>query len=189
MESSIETDLREAARCIVDGGIILYPTDTVWGLGCDARNPDAVGRLFELKRRPDSKAMLLLCADMEMVAAHTGLIPESIKTLLASTDRPTTVIYDDARGIASKLIAPDGSIGIRIPANDFCRQLCRLVGGPVVSTSANFAGQPGAATYADIDPEIMRLTDYVCLNGRTAKPGTPSDIVKVMPDGSVLKLR
>lgn len=189
MESSIETDLREATRCIVDGGIILYPTDTVWGLGCDARNHEAVERLFELKRRPDSKAMLLLCADMAMVAHYTDPIPESVAALLASATRPTTVIYDGAHGIDTKLIAADGTIGIRIPANDFCRQLCALTKGPIVSTSANFAGNPGAASYADIDPEIVQLADYVCINGRDYNPGTPSDIVKVMPDGSILKLR
>lgn len=182
-------DILQAAETLRRGGIILYPTDTIWGLGCDPCCEAAVERLFALKHRPPAKAMLLLAADLDMAAEYVADIPEKAKELAVNGLRPTTVIYPGARGIAKELIADDGSIGIRIPDYEFCRQLCRELGRPIVSTSANLSGQPSAATFAEIAPEIVSAADYVALTGRDRPAGVASDIVKLNPDGTLLYIR
>lgn len=189
MTTEEQLDLELAVTTLLKGGIILYLTDTVWGLGCDARNDEAVARLFELKRRPDSKAMLLLCSDLDMAAQYVERIPENVRELLRDTERPTTIIYEGAHGISPRLPAADNSIGIRIPDNDFCKEMCRLIGGPLVSTSANFSGKGNCARISEIDKEIIDSVDYVCHSRRKSPTGVPSDIVKVGSDGSLIKIR
>lgn len=182
-------DILEAVATLRRGGIILYPTDTIWGLGCDACCPEAVNRLFELKRRPEAKAMLLLAADRDMAARYVGDVPETAWEAVRDAVRPTTMIYPGAKGVCEALIADDGSIGIRIPDYEFCRRLCRELGRPIVSTSANLSGQPAAATFAEIDPAIMAQADYVALTGRDRPAGLPSDIVRTMPDNTLFYIR
>lgn len=183
-----DEDIEQCLAAMRAGGCILYPTDTVWGIGCDCRDAAAVERLFRLKQRPEAKAMLLLAADEEMAAQYADFSADAGR-LIAAASRPTTVIYPGAKGVAPALIAPDGTIGIRIPADGFCRELCRRLGAPVVSTSANISGQPAAGRFDEIADEIADGVDYVCRSGRDNPPSAPSDIYKVADDGTILTIR
>lgn len=190
MCTEAEKDLENALDALRAGGVILYPTDTVWGIGCDATCHEAVERVFRLKHRPDSKAMLLLVSDRGMLARYVGEIPEGAGQLLAAATRPTTVIYDGARGVDSMLIADDGSVGIRIPDDSFCRALCRRLGHPLVSTSANLSGQPAARCYREIVPEMLQGVDYVCTRRHDDLCATPpSAIYKVLNNNEILTIR
>lgn len=181
-------DLRKAVETMEKGGVILYPTDTVWGIGCDTANAEAVARIFRIKQREDSKSMLVLAADMEQLEGIVAEVPDPVRGLLAEADRPTTVIYPGARNIAPNLIAGDGSVGIRIPDAEFPRMLCRMLGRPVVSTSANISGMPTPADFAGISEEIRKSVDYVCTTGRSGQPSTPSSIY-ILRDGEIKQLR
>lgn len=190
MCTDAEKDLWNALQTLRAGGVILYPTDTVWGIGCDATCHEAVERIFRLKQRPDSKAMLLLVTDREMLVRHVREIPEAAERLLANATRPTTVIYGGAKGIAPMLIAADGSVGIRIPDDSFCRALCRRLGHPLVSTSANLSGQPAARCFGDIDAAILRGTDYVCTRRHDDPCETPpSAIYKISDNNEISTIR
>lgn len=183
-------DIEAAVNVLRGGGVILYPTDTVWGLGCDASNDDAVARLFDIKHRPSAKSMLLLVSDMNMVSRHVASVPDAARHILTDAKRPTTIIYDGASGISPLLLAEDGSVGMRIPDFDFCTELCRRLGNPLVSTSANISGQPAPAAFAQIDRQIIDAVDYVCETGRAGRPQMqPSDIIKVSADGAVTNIR
>lgn len=187
---SMQDDIEAAVNVLRGGGVILYPTDTVWGLGCDACNGDAVSRLFGIKHRPSAKSMLLLVSDTEMVSHYVASVPDAARHILADATRPTTIIYDGAHGISPLLLAEDGSVGMRIPGYAFCTELCRRLGSPLVSTSANISGQPTPATYAQIDRQIIDAVDYVCETGRAGRPQMqPSDIIKVSADGTVTNIR
>lgn len=191
MESSLITeDLDACLATLCGGGSILYPTDTVWGVGCDSRNADAVESLFLLKQRPEAKAMLLLAADVDMIARFVSKIPEAALAILKRTDRPTTIIYPGAHGVAPNLLASDGSVGIRIPQDDFCRELCRHLDAPVVSTSANVSGRQAPADFDEIAPEIIFGVDYVCKAKRADHHSSlPSDIYKISDSGEIIPIR
>lgn len=186
----MQDDIEAAVNVLRGGGVILYPTDTVWGLGCDACNDDAVARLFDIKHRPSAKSMLLLVSDMDMVSRHVASVPDAAKHILTDAKRPTTIIYDGASGISPLLLAEDGSVGMRIPDLDFCTELCIRLGNPLVSTSANISGQPTPTTFAQIGRQIIDAVDYVCETGRAGRPQMqPSDIIKVSADGTVTNIR
>ncbi|HBC21404.1 MAG TPA: threonylcarbamoyl-AMP synthase [Porphyromonadaceae bacterium] len=189
-EMSMQDDIEAAVSVLRGGGVILYPTDTVWGLGCDACNDYAVAHIFDIKRRPSAKSMLLLVSGMEMVSRHVASVPDAARSILADAKRPTTIIYDSVRSISPLLFAEDGSVGIRIPDYHFCAELCRLLGKPIVSTSANISGHPAPAAFAQIDRQIIDAADYVCETGRAGRPQMqPSDIIKVSADGTVTNIR
>ena len=135
-------EVRKAGITILEGGIILYPTDTIWGIGCDATNPDAVQKVYQLKQRSDHKSMLVLMNGISMLSRYLDRIPESAKEIIASAVKPTTIIYPGAKNFAPNLLAEDGSIGIRITSDPFCQQLIELTDKPIVSTSANISGKP-----------------------------------------------
>ena len=191
-EKGFETgDLQEALRVLRKGGIILYPTDTVWGIGCDATNAEAVKRIFELKRRADSKSMLVLMDDAKKLSHYVD-VPESAEQLVAAAEegRPMTIIYPNACGVAQELIAEDGSLGIRITREAFSKALCASLGRPLVSTSANISGEQPAATYNQISDHIKQGVDYSCLyrrNDTTQKP--PSAIIKINTDNTFQIIR
>jgi L-threonylcarbamoyladenylate synthase len=162
-----------------DGGLILYPTDTVWGIGCDATNADAVEKIYTLKQRSDEKAMIVLVADESDVLKHVAAPDLQVFDHLQKTTKPTTVIYDGAIGFADNLVAKDGSIAIRICNDTFCRHLIRRFRMPIVSTSANISGQPAPRIFADIPGEIKNAVDFIVNYRQDDKAiAEPSSLIK-----------
>lgn len=186
-----QADLQEALRVLREGGIILYPTDTIWGIGCDATNSKAVKRIYTLKRRTDSKAMLVLLdsEDKIPVYADTGDRPSTNLPEL-DVQRPVTMIFSGARNVAAELIAEDGSLGIRITREPFSQALCAGLGKPLVSTSANISGEPAAGTFAEISEAIKQGVDYICHYRREDNaPKQPSMIIKINNDNTYTIIR
>lgn len=182
-------EINKALQALKNGGLILYPTDTVWGIGCDASNPEAVEKIYKLKQRTDSKALICLVADDRMLKKYVKLIPEAALNIIDISDKPTTIIYDDAQNLASNLIAEDGTIAIRIPDDEFCFQLCRKFNGAIVSTSANTSGQPTPKSYKEITPAILKGVDYVVNLHREKTCDKPSSIIKLSNSGVVRIIR
>ncbi|MBR6458183.1 MAG: threonylcarbamoyl-AMP synthase [Bacteroidales bacterium] len=180
----------EAAKVLKAGGVILYPTDTVWGLGCDASESEAIKRIFAIKKRLADKSLVLLAADLDMVARYVREIPEMAVQLIEVNDAPMTIIYPESMYIAPEAVASDGSVGIRIPLNDDCVDLCRKVGRPIVSTSANFSGEPAPKKFADIPDEIKAAVDYI-VDPELEKnsTGKASQVIKVGLDGRIQIIR
>jgi L-threonylcarbamoyladenylate synthase len=175
-------DLQQALKVLRAGGIILYPTDTVWGIGCDATNTDAVARVYEIKRRVDSKAMLVLLDGAGKLQGYMDKVPETAWMLLEASEgqRPMTIIYPRARNLAPNLLAEDGSVGIRITQEPFSKALCEQLRRPIVSTSANFSGEPAAKIFAEINPELLEAVDYVCAFRRDDTAlRQPSSLIKI----------
>jgi len=185
-------DLQEALRVLRAGGIIVYPTDTVWGIGCDATNAEAVQRIYALKRRADSKSMLVLLDSSAKLDYYVD-VPETAEMLLGAQDdetKPMTLIYPNARYLAPNLIAEDGSVGIRITNEPFSKALCAQLKHPLVSTSANISGEPAASCFVQIAQPILDGADYVCRFRRTDDtPCEPSSIIKVNTDGTFVIIR
>lgn len=187
------TIAEEAKKCVEvmrKGGVILYPTDTVWGIGCDPTNADAVKRVFEIKRRSDSKAMLLLVDNADRLARYVGEVPAVAWDLIELATNPLTIIYDGARNIAPALVAEDGSVGIRVTSELFSKELCYRFQKPVVSTSANISGEPTPENFSGISKEIVDAVDYVVgykqLDMGKAKS---SGIIKLTANGTVTVIR
>ena len=189
-----EEDIRKAVETMRKGGVILYPTDTVWGIGCDATNVEAVKRVYEIKQRDDSKALICLVDSDARMQRYIRNVPEVAWQLIDSQKdadaKPTTLILDGAINLAENLIAEDGSIGIRITNEPFSKELCFRFQKAIVSTSANISGEPAAQNYCDIDPRIVEAVDYVCWSRRQEhKPHTPSSIIKLKENGEVTIIR
>ena len=190
-----EDDIKKAVECMRKGGVILYPTDTVWGIGCDATNAEAVKRVYEIKQREDSKALICLVDSDARMQRYFRNVPDVawqlIDSLKEATDaKPTTLILDGAINLAPNLIAEDGSLGIRITNEPFSKELCYRFQKAIVSTSANISGEPAAQNYCDIDPRILEAVDYVCWSRRQEhKPHTPSSIIKLKENGEVVIIR
>ena len=175
-------DLQAALKVLREGGVILYPTDTVWGIGCDATNAEAVARVYEIKKRADSKAMLVLLDGAGKLQGYMEKVPETAWMLLEASEgqKPLTIIYPRAKNLAANLLAEDGSVGIRITEELFSKALCEQLRRPIVSTSANFSGEPAAKLFSEISPEILDAVDYVCLFRRDDNsPAQPSSIIKI----------
>lgn len=190
MNTDMNEDIRRACEVMARGGVILYPTDTVWGIGCDATNPEAVQRVYDIKRRADSKAMLVLVDSEAKVDFYVRDVPPVAWDLIELADKPLTIIYDGARNLAPNLLAEDGSVGIRVTNEPFSKQLCFRFKKAIVSTSANVSGQPAAAVYTDIADEIREAVDYVVESRRdeTGRP-RPSSIIKLGSGGTVKVIR
>lgn len=185
-----EEDIKNAVDVLRQGGIILYPTDTVWGIGCDATNADAVKRIYEIKRRDDSKAMICLVDSDNRLQRYVRNVPEVAWDIFELATKPTTIILDGAVNLAPNLIAEDGSIAMRVTKEEFSNQLCYRFQKALVSTSANISGEPAAQNYRDIAPEILDAVDYVCWTRRQEHlPHTPSSIIKLSPSGDVKIIR
>ena len=185
-----EEDIRQACEVMRQGGIILYPTDTVWGIGCDATTAEAVAKVYKIKQREDSKALICLVDSDNRLQRYVRYVPNVAWDLIDCADKPITVILDGAVNLAPNLIADDGSIGIRITREPFSKELCYRFQKAIVSTSANISGEPAAQNYSDIDPRILEAVDYVCWSRRQEhKPHTPSSIVKLKADGEVTVIR
>ena len=183
-------DLNKACEILRKGGVILYPTDTIWGLGCDATREDVVKRIYEIKRRSDSKSMLTLLDSSTRLERYVDELPGIAPDLIECSDKPLTIIYSGAKNLASNLIAPDGSIGIRITKEAFSQKLCRQFGKPIVSTSANFSGEPAPTCFSEINKEIFRLVDYV-VNYRSdeTQKSKPSSIIRLEKNGGIKIIR
>lgn len=181
---TIHDDIHKALTVLRAGGVILYPTDTVWGIGCDAKSSEAVRRIFEIKRRPESKALISLVGSRDMLEQTLGRpVAGDVIDFIASASRPVTVIYENVDGLARELLAADGSAGIRMTGEDFSSQLCRALGRPLVSTSANVSGQPAPSFFNEISPEIIAAVDYVVSYRRDdLTPSAPSMVVKINGD-------
>lgn len=172
------------------GGVILYPTDTVWGIGCDATNAEAVAKVYKIKKRDDSKALICLVDSDARLQRYVRNVPNVAWDILDISTKPTTIILDGAINIAPNLIAEDGSIALRITKEPFSHELCYRFQKPLVSTSANISGEPAAANYNDISQELLDMVDYVCFSRRQEhKPHTPSSIIKLKENGEVTIIR
>ncbi|MBR7027354.1 MAG: threonylcarbamoyl-AMP synthase [Bacteroidales bacterium] len=190
MEEDLKQEIEAAVKVLKEGGVILYPTDTVWGIGCDASDKDAVARVFEIKEREDAKSLITLVADADMIGRYVKVIPQMAIELIEVNDKPMTIIYPGAMGLAGNVVAEDGSVGIRIPQSEFCRQLCRRFGGAIVSTSANISGEEAPASFEDINAAILDAVDHIVdpfyEEGAT---GVSSQIIKVGLDGEIKVIR
>jgi L-threonylcarbamoyladenylate synthase len=176
---NFENDILKCLEVLKWGGIILYPTDTIWGIGCDATNEEAVKKIYALKRRPDEKSMIILVADEKEVLRHVTQPDLEVFDYLEKTLKPTTVIYPGAIGFADSLVGADGSIAIRICRNEFCRQLIKRFRRPIVSTSANISGQPSPKNFLEIDEKVKANVDYVVQYGQDDKTNRePSSLIK-----------
>lgn len=194
MNDQFNEDIRNAVDVLRKGGVILYPTDTVWGLGCDACNSEAVRRVFAIKHRADSKAMITLVASEAQLERTVEDIPDVAYQLIECSDRPVTIVYDrpaPAAGLAPELLAEDGSIGVRLTRESFSSALCKAFRKPIVSTSANISGDPAPEVYTKISPEILDAVDYVCLSRRDEEAGhaKPSMVIRLSSGGLFKILR
>ncbi len=190
LDKIIVEEVKKAVQVMREGGIILYPTDTVWGIGCDATNAEAVKKIYELKRRADSKSMLCLCDSMARVSQYVKEIPDIAYDLAELAEKPLTIIYPEAVNLAPNLIAEDGSVGLRITSEKFSKYLCGALRKPVVSTSANISGEPAAAVFSEISEEIKSGVDYIVNYRRTDREKKqPSGIIKLEKNGTFVLLR
>ncbi len=182
-------EVHKAYEVIKEGGIILYPTETVWGIGCDATNPDAVAKIYALKQREESKSMIVLMNGERMVYNVFKDIPEVAWQILDLSEKPTTLILDNPRNIAKNLIASDNTLGMRIVKEPFCYKLLERMKKPLVSTSANISGMPTPINYKEISPEILKGVDYIVNLQQEKMTGKPSAIIKLTSDSQVKIIR
>lgn len=187
---SFDEDLREAVETLRRGGVILYPTDTVWGLGCDATCSEAVRRIYEIKRRADSKALITLVGDVADLYRYVSDVPDIALSLIELSAKPLTIVYDKGVNLAPELLSADGSIGIRVSRERFSSQLCRKLRRPVVSTSANRSGEATPAIFDEISPEIRAAVDYVVSYRQDdRRQAVPSSVIKLGSDSTVKIIR
>lgn len=183
-------EVQAAEEELLMGNVILYPTDTVWGIGCDALDVKAVKKIFKIKERDTSKAMIILVADAKMAAEYVEVMPESFEKLLEKQEQPTTYIFPKAKNLPKELTGEDGSIALRIVNDEFCHKLIRQIDHPVVSTSANLSGGPSPASFSEIDEEIKKRVDYVVRwRQEEEEPSKPSRIIKVLENGKTETIR
>ena len=183
-------DIRRAVEVMNQGGVILYPTDTIWGLGCDATNPEAVRRIYEIKQRTDAKALISLVDSETKVQFYVKEVPEVAWDVMELSEKPMTVVFDGGRNLAPNLLAEDGSVAIRITKEAFSKELCMRMKRAVVSTSANISGQPAPRCFAEISEEIKGAVDYICTSRQDEPPTqTASSIIKLGAGGEVTIIR
>lgn len=187
---AMDEDIKNALEVLRRGGVILYPTDTVWGIGCDATNETAVARVFAMKRRADSKAMLTLIDSAAKLQGYVDEVPDVAYDLIEMSDKPLTIIYSGAKNLAGNLPADDGSIGIRVTNECFSHRLCERFHKPIVSTSANISGEPAPHNFSEISDEVRAAVDYVCTTRRDETgDAKPSSIIKLGAHGEVKVIR
>ena len=185
----MKNELQHTLKILVSGKVILYPTDTVWGLGCDATDEKAVAQIYTIKQRIDSKSMIILVAGMTMLQKYVGTLTPELKEFVKGRSNPTTIIYNDAVGLAKNVISADGTIAIRIVQNEFCKKLIRDFGKPIVSTSANISGKATPLNYDQIEEQILEAVDYSVNLQRDITSTKSSTILKMNQDGSIKVLR
>jgi len=186
----MDSEVNKAGAILKSGGTILYPTDTIWGIGCDATRQGSVQNIYHIKQRADSKSMLVLVSGIAMLEEYIERIPVQALEIIEKAEKPSTIIYPGARKLASNLLAPDGSIGIRITSDPFCKKLIEFSGLPIVSTSANISGEKAPSSFHKIPPSLLQKVDYVVnwrQDDRTAS--SPSAIIKLEKDGTITTIR
>ena len=189
-ELDFAENVKMAVKILKKGGVILYPTDTIWGLGCDATNTKAVKRIFNIKKREASKSMIVLVEDEQRLRNHAGAVPETIYDLINSIQKPLSVIFPDAHKLAANAIAADGSIAIRITSHPFCREMIRLLNKPIISTSANISGIEPPMTFQDIDSSIKESVDFIVpMEFESINEAKASTIIQLRDDGTFKILR
>lgn len=186
----MQEDIKRACEIMQQGGVILYPTDTVWGIGCDATNSDAVERVFQIKKRAENKAMLVLLDNPAKLQTYVQDVPDIAWDLIELTDKPLTIIYDGAKGLAKNLVSEDGCIGIRITDEIFSKELCKQFRKPIVSTSANESGCTTPMFFNEIRTEIKESVDYIVqFRQKDKTKAKPSSIVKLLKNGTINIIR
>lgn len=189
-DNLILKEVENAIKVLEKGGVILYPTDTIWGIGCDATNKFAVEKIYHIKRREKNKSMIVLLDSIDQLNNYVNNIPSIAYEMIAKAERPITIIYPEAKNLAENIIASDGSIAIRIPDNKFCQQLIKIYGKPIISTSANFSGEPSAVNFINISVNLLSQMDYIVqLNQNIIIQTKPSRIVKLNSNGSFIVIR
>ena len=184
-----QKDIENALEVLKKGGIILYPTDTIWGLGCDATNPEAVDKIYKIKNRSNTKSMLILLDSPNKLMDYV-YVPSTAWELIKVANYPLTIIYPEARNLAPNLIAEDGTVGIRIVRDEFCKDLIRAFGKPIVSTSANISGQPAPANFSEISPQIKQQVDYIVRwRQNDTRKFRPSSVIKLGKNNEVQIIR
>lgn len=182
-------EIKKAISVLEKGGLILYPTDTIWGIGCDATNEEAIQKIYSLKKRADSKALLCLVANDAMLEKYVNHVPEVAYDLIDLSEKPITIIYDKPKGVAKNLIAEDNTLGIRIASDKFCQYLINKFKKPLVSTSANISGEPAPRNFSQISDTILKGVDYAVALYRDKENGAPSSIIKLSSDATVKVIR
>lgn len=186
----LEEDIAACVNVLKNGGLILYPTDTVWGIGCDAQNEKAVARIYALKNRNEQKSMIILLADEKDILKYSDQQFPSVIDYLKGINNPVTVIYNKAINLASNLVNAEGSVGIRVVKDEFCKRLITAFGKPIVSTSSNISGYPPPGIFADIDIRIRNGVDYIVKHRQDeTEPGRPSTVIRINADGSYTVIR
>ena len=181
--------IKKSLSSLKKSDIILYPTDTVWGIGCDATNEEAVKKIYKIKQREESKSLIILVASVDMLRNYVENIPKKAIDILKRTTKPTTIIYSNPKGLASNTIASDNTIAIRIPQSEFCIQLIKEFGKPIVSTSANVSGEPTPKSFSEISEAILKNVDYVVNLQQDKVSEKSSTILKLREDGEVEIIR
>ena len=186
----LQDEVKKAVEVLKAGGVILYPTDTIWGIGCDATNPEAVKKVYEIKRREDSKALICLVDSEARLTRYVRNVADVTWDMIELSEKPLTVIFDGVTGLAPNLTAEDGSVGLRVTREEFSKELCYRFQKPIVSTSANISGEPTAMTFDAISDEIKEAVDYVVrYNQRCKEKHKPSSIIKISSNGQFTIIR
>jgi len=185
----MQTEINNVLNILNQGGIILYPTDTVWGIGCDATNSNAVKKVYALKQREETKSMVCLVNNIDMLKTYIGTIPVAATNIIKQSKKPTTIIYNNPKGVAKNLVANDNTLAIRVVNNTFCNELIKNLKTPLVSTSANISGQPTPKSFAEISEQILKGVDYIVNLPDEKSEAKPSAIIKLANDGSVTFIR
>lgn len=183
------TEINNSIEALKSGGLILYPTDTVWGIGCDATNEAAVTKVYQLKNREDSKALICLVANQAMLERYVEKVPDVAYDIIDLATKPTTIVFDRPKGLAKNLIASDNTIAIRVASDKFCQYLINKFGKPIVSTSANISGMQSPKNFSAISKEILMGVDYVVNLHQEKENSSPSSIIKLSNDGTVKVIR
>ena len=182
-------EIKNTVKKLMSGGVIVYPTDTIWGVGCDATNEKAVAKVFKLKQRTEAKSLIILVDGMEMLQKYIKKFPTKVTCVLAGTSRPTSVIYKNPKDLAKNVIAADNTVAIRIANDEFCQNLIKKFGKPIVSTSANYSGKASPKCFDEIDRSILDKVDYVVNLHREEKQNRSSQLVKISDNGKIEFLR
>jgi len=182
-------EINNAIEALQAGGLILYPTDTVWGIGCDATNEKAVSKIYALKERTNSKALICLVANDAMLERHVSEVPDVAYDIMDLSNKPTTIVYDNPKGVAENLIAEDKTLALRVASDKFCQYLINKFKKPIVSTSANVSGEPAPKQFSEIHKQILEGVDYIVNLEQERIAHTPSAIIKLSADGTIKVIR